>query len=491
MRHVKVVPPHSPIAVYCWPGLWLASKQSVAFALRRTRQSCLFAGLLLLASTLCASLTLAQNPEGPAAGAPNPNCPAATITSTRAAAGSNWNLSAVVNQLKQPAKDLVMVAAHRGLWQYCPENTIESMLSSFDNKVVAVEMDVRLSKPNTSYPKGEAYLTHDYDLRGEVPDGSTGPANNYIYTRTPDQLLGYGMHDRFGMDAFDSQGTRITFHSLTDLLTAYYSWASQLPNGVVNGQVQRGAELVIDIKGGDTSQTVGGSNDPNDPGQLATLIEVCNEVTAYETANTVDLTGAILFKINYNQMVDSNGPITPQLFASNYLGSKIQLYKKENPNLAFIVYPADVLTTANPPQVIPPTDTSLSLNQWRSGTYAQYLISDYQVRYPGISLDSYVSAEIAKGKGVAAFQSTNSYPEGYRQSGGTCLAAEPKPGVTKLSCNSQPLISTASATLGFLVPNPAVSSLPRRATFVTTDWFLNAMLAYLPLAGLENTTYIK
>lgn len=150
------------------------------------------------------------------------SCPSASITSARAQSGSNFSLVKVASELKNPDSDLVLVTAHRGYWEYCPENTIEAFQAAIDTGIEAVEMDVRLSaagsdKAGKSFSNGEVFLTHDYDLRGEAPGTVGSQQNNLIYTLTPAQLQSRTMVDRRGNNATDDSGAALTFHTFTDL----------------------------------------------------------------------------------------------------------------------------------------------------------------------------------------------------------------------------------------------------------------------------------
>jgi hypothetical protein len=76
------------------------------------------------------------------------NCPAASPAKRpNGAQPAKWNLSKILTQMVHPVTGLVLVTAHRGNWEYCPENTLEAFQSSWDMTAEAAEMDVRLSAP--------------------------------------------------------------------------------------------------------------------------------------------------------------------------------------------------------------------------------------------------------------------------------------------------------------------------------------------------------
>jgi hypothetical protein len=140
-------------------------------------------------------------------------------------------------------------------------------------------------------------------------------------------------------------------------------------------------------------------------------------------------------------------------------------------------------------QVIPPTDNTFVFNQWRKGdNYPQYVNTSYNTRYAGVSIDQYVAAELSAvpPHGAGSFQSNNSFPEGYRQSGGTCYAPGTSP--SSLACASQPFQTYAQSSMDFLVP--VASDGIQRATSITTDLYQAAAL-YLQGIDRYNTSRIQ
>jgi glycerophosphoryl diester phosphodiesterase len=120
------------------------------------------------------------------------------MTPQRANGGATWGVAKIIQEIRRPHHDLVIVTAHRGSWEYCPENTIEGAMLAMDKQAEAVELDIRVSSD------GVPYLTHDYDLRGEAkldqpPVEST---NNLIYA-----LASSALHRRWKVNgASDRKG---------------------------------------------------------------------------------------------------------------------------------------------------------------------------------------------------------------------------------------------------------------------------------------------
>jgi hypothetical protein len=233
-------------------------------------------------------------------------CPPYAVTNTRLNANPNNNqndLLKVRAWAKRPVQsgaadstntDLVLLVAHRGIWEFCPENTLEAYEVAADAGADGIEMDLRPSgagndAAGVNWPYGEIFLTHDYDLRGEAPGGDGSFQQNNIYYATPAQLQlssshnktrmtsqgvpvpwpqGRSMVDRHGNPALDASGSGIQFWTLTDMLYQLYARAQAIaavhPNtnigidksqgtGVCNRPpypaVSNGPFLVLDIKG--------------------------------------------------------------------------------------------------------------------------------------------------------------------------------------------------------------------------------------------------
>jgi Glycerophosphoryl diester phosphodiesterase family len=390
--------------------------------------------------------------------------------------GANYNLSKLVGTLKTPPNplSLILVTAHRGNWQYCPENSIEAFYSALALNAEAAEMDVRLTQDN------ECILTHDYNTRGEFPNNPPGTQGNFfIPSLLESSLRGLPMVDRFGYPAADSMGNDVVELTFADLLDAYKVYIGRISGGIVSGVATRGALLVIDIKGGDI---VGGT----DQGGYAALKSCYSTLYSWETSNKVDLSPGVMFKLPYKQMTCVTGQTTPctaQQFSTLVgQGLTFPTYNGHGPKLGFIVYPADLMET--PTQPWSTSDTTFPFNGWRKrSAYQDYIITNYQSRYPGISADSFVADEQANGRGLSAFIANNSYPEGYRLSGGTCA-----PQYTALACANQPLQTYASATPEYIVP-PKSFGKPL-ATNITTDWFQQEA-AYLTTLGYRNISIIQ
>ena len=80
------------------------------------------------------------------------------------------NASIVLEKLKNPSKDNVLVVSHRGDWRYAPENSLMAVQRCIDLGVDIVEIDVRKTKD------GHLVCMHDYTVdrttngKGKVSD---------------------------------------------------------------------------------------------------------------------------------------------------------------------------------------------------------------------------------------------------------------------------------------------------------------------------------
>jgi hypothetical protein len=391
------------------------------------------------------------------------NCPASVLTATRANAGSNYDLLKLRAWAKHPTgtsssldTDLVLVVAHRGNWEFCPENTLESYEVAADLGADGDEMDLRISatgydtSQGKNFPNGEAFLTHDYNLQGEAP-GKPGDINN-IYNASPDMVEGRAMVDRHGNPALDATGSVIGFHSLTDLLSNVFTRARLLNGGIQTfqtgyTQVVRGQMLVLDIKGDDASAY------PNSS-QVVALAEAMSEVKAFETANKTDLERMIVYKFGYNKVPYD----TWTSLIANFYPNALSL-----PGVILIAYPEN--NTTFPSQITQFED------------YPGYIMTNWNYRYVGISTEQWAIADLNAGKGNSGFSSNNSFPEGFRRSDGSC-------------CSDQPFNTYSLSSYDFLF-QPANPSFPRvRATLQTVDTYQNTV-DYLRAIGLRTISHIQ
>lgn len=389
-------------------------------------------------------------------------CPDLTLTAQRVSQGSAWDVEKVIGEIRHPHHDLVIVTAHRGSWEYCPENTIEGAMLAMDKEAEAVELDVRISSD------GVPYLTHDYDLRGEAKPGDPPPepSDNLIYALASRALDTRWKVDRYGEFGTTSPGgKRIRFETLDAFFGVYIARARLIEDGIVDGKIARGASIILDIKGGETSLKAYKYSD-----QYKALFRCLELVRDEREKLGVDLSGALIFKINANSAKDLDD------FRNDLRENNIPF----QPGLVLIVYPPEAVgANSYVPRV-----------QEYHNNYGPYVLTDWQNRYPGVSVEQYVKDDLKKGRGVGAFISYNSFPEGFRVSGGTCFPGyrtPPSPPWQTEPCNMQPLQNFAVAAIEYLFPPDTQE---QQATSLTTDWFENAT-NYFTVLGQSNTAYIR
>lgn len=405
------------------------------------------------------------------------NCPASTMTSERAQSGANWTLSKIVDQMQHPANDLILATAHRGAWRYCPENTIEAFHKAMDDGAEAVEMDIRLAVDGTPM------MTHDWDRRGEAPHTGVGMSyNNFVYALQPSELMSAPMVNRVGADAVDTENHPIHMHSLNELLDSYLARVQMLTGeDAYSKTVNRGSMVVLDLKGsGDGAESYIEGYGYN-TSQYSNLLNSLRAVKAWQDKTGYDLmTHALAFKINLKSIPDI------EQFISDYSAIGLQ---STPPHLIFIVFPEDMQYVDNDeakgfmyPERVQKLDTYVV-------EYSNYLLTDYQYRYPGVSVEKYVLETRQNGRGAGGFASTNAFPEGNRDSDGTCSLSSGL--FVRIPCGPQALQKFATSALEFMAP-PRVNGVQviQRASSITTDWYEN-LVNYLSVIGMRNTEHIR
>jgi hypothetical protein len=392
----------------------------------------------------------------------NSYCPAISDDPTRANKGSTWNVPAVINEMQHhPHSDLVIVTAHRGSWEYCPENSIEGVLDAMDKKAESIEVDVRVNA------EGKAFLTHDWDLRGEALNVVGSRNNNNIYALGSNGLENRLKPDRYGNPATDQAGNPLYFQSFSKLLQVYLDRARAISGGVNQlGQVVKGAPITVDIKGGEPKLSMFPNSD-----QYVSLIAILKEVRDFNRLNNVEIDSALIFKINLKEMTKAGG--------MSKFTHDIKDLQLPYPKLIFIIYPDDIFKN--------PTSTEANLDTlvpfFSDG---HYVLTDWQNRNPGGSVNPLIERDQIAGRSVGAFISYNAFPEGFRVSDGTCTL-EDSPKGTK--CGTQPINGFASAAIEYFFPPERGPGLIAANT-LTTDMFQNA-INYLKLINKHNTKYIE
>lgn len=428
---------------------------------------------------------------------------------------SKWVLQNVVNWMHKPEDDvltpgkgLVLVVSHRGNWEYCPENTLESFHSAWDLGAVAIEMDIRLSAAgqdgDVTYPKGEAFLSHDFDIRGEAPNPAL-LGQNYIASLPPASLRIRNMADRHGLILKDSSGNHLHLKSLTDLLTSIKERATALnlidPPAKPGdpSTLHGGAVLILDIKEYKTEDGIGAN-------QYETFVETLKEFNDFQFNNKIRMNEAVIFKVGFEKFIV--GFATTKSYGTAHeleriVKSKDVDYISGNglPQLIFIVFPEDACkpkstVTGDCPSI--PPGSYEALNDYGEN-YPGLISNDWQYRNEGDALAPYIvySAEPQwsgwKLWGSAMFLASNNFSDGVRNSAGNCrngthtydhppFPNSDYPAINLSGCVSDPIQRWASSSLDYLVPSFGP---PKHATTITTDQFQNA-IDYLISIGLNN-----
>ncbi|MBT9333126.1 glycerophosphodiester phosphodiesterase [Paracidobacterium acidisoli] len=415
------------------------------------------------------------------------------MTNPRARDGSDWDLVKLQREMQRPVdrENLILVTAHRGDWDICPENTIEGAMMAMDQKLELVELDVRVTTD------GIPYLTHDWDLRGEALNANRDEATeNNIYKIESGTLAAENRvkPDRHGYPGKSGGDDRtIHFQTFRQFLETYLDRVQRLDHGVVDHVVRRGAGIVVDIKGEDRVVT---DLEYEQSLQYTSLQKILREVHRFEQQKGVSLKNVLIYKVNLKSMrqitetpvpnAHDRKPLTADEFNEFLRTAEIGY----TPGLIFIVYPEDWVKSG-------PKETYSVYHPWLEDYrkhYEKLLAVDWQTRYPNINLEAESLDDVNNDRGVGAFVSYNPFPEGGRRSDGTCTfqgnpdtpVRDPNLGTM---CLQQGLKTYASASIEFFFP-PRDSGLPLLATSLTTDMYENAV-NYLRIMGRRHTDPIK
>ena len=74
----------------------------------------------------------------------------------------------ILEQLRNPTKDKVLVVAHRGDWRNAPENSIDAIKRALDMGVDIVEIDIRKTKDNQLIVMHDTWIDRTTTGKGEI-----------------------------------------------------------------------------------------------------------------------------------------------------------------------------------------------------------------------------------------------------------------------------------------------------------------------------------
>lgn len=109
----------------------------------------------------------------------------------------------ILEQLKNPSEDYVIVVSHRGDWRYAPENSVEAVQRCIDLGVDIVEIDVRLTK--------DGYLVAMHDKTVDRTTNGTGLLNEMSLAEVKALRL---------KNACGARGSRIQVPTLEEIMLA-------------------------------------------------------------------------------------------------------------------------------------------------------------------------------------------------------------------------------------------------------------------------------
>jgi hypothetical protein len=299
--------------------------------------------------------------------------------------------------------DMVMVSAHRGLWEYVPENSPAAITAATQACIEMSEVDARLSSD------GQPVMLHDAYV------DRTTSGHGLVYDLTEAQWAGLQLRDRLAAQ------TTMPAPLLTDFL-------SQLATALQNPLGQQYV-LVIDCKDTLTSSPPGRTL----PTSHDVLVKVYAAVAAYELSNGLgtELRDHIIFKVRFPELtytsVDPNQNLhdlgimncdaTPTAICTHL-------------NVWAIWYASD----ATKPQTSG-TTSPLFFPNFQNALYAYLTLArggvnwfwypEVFVKAPGDGLQPYIqSPQYNDSTGArlttTAFVPSNDWPEGISQNTATC-----------------------------------------------------------------------
>ncbi len=84
--------------------------------------------------------------------------------------GEHYRLKEIINHLKKPSDDYILVVAHRGDWRNAPENSIQAIKNCIEMGVDMVEIDVRMTKDSVLILMHDRTLDRTTTGKGNISD---------------------------------------------------------------------------------------------------------------------------------------------------------------------------------------------------------------------------------------------------------------------------------------------------------------------------------
>jgi hypothetical protein len=406
-----------------------------------------FATLLLFATLAGAQGLLAQV-----------NCandinqaPAYTGSDGKTLTPSTYNIQKVRNLLTyQTPSDygngsrLMLVSAHRGFWQYAPENSLRAFYAAVAAGSEIVEIDVRVSSDNVPI------MMHDDDIARTTTGTGLAEGNSVA------QFQSFQLRDRHGCPSTFATDNGTTFASV---LQAFVN--KGLIYKDANG-VLRGSTLIVDIKGARADKAT----------NFLTILQAYNAVVA-QPAYSI-LSGAVIFKTPLFTL-----PVNPNDFITKYAWNP----STNNYALIPVILPEDAnhqttigaLQACNVPTPASSCDTLFQsyFSFFYDTAKTQPLVAHFETNqlYNGDGVQAYRDFLADAGNNgsrsfpIAGYAPDNFFPEG-EPTGGTCCK-EPATLPWTVGTGSSG-IGVGGAAIAY-TPGPPATFVPDANAFTFTD----------------------
>ncbi|MBZ5763422.1 MULTISPECIES: glycerophosphodiester phosphodiesterase family protein [Rhizobium] len=261
-----------------------------------------------------------------------------------------------------PASDLVLLSAHRGLWETYPENSAYALQEAWNAGIESVEIDVRFTSDK------EVVLSHDFTIERE----STG--SGAIYDQTYTQLKNTNLRDRHGRVFKDPSGKNAKFLTFSDALDLLAQYISTDGYGYV---------MIVDVK---SRATGTGSTDAIE------LIQRCLDILSAK--NNPKLSKAVVIKTKARDAVDLATFLNRTTYDPTSLGGLVLTTNPDDVNVKDSSY--------DPHQ-------DVAYTQWNTAPFpVQFEMNQY---YRGDGLQKYFDYVDQK-QSFSTYHESNTFPEG-------------------------------------------------------------------------------
>jgi len=282
---------------------------------------------------------------------------------------ADYDVAKVIEAMKRPKPNLVVLTPHRGLIEEHPENTLEAIKAAVDAGFESVEIDLRMNRDHS------LWLMHD-----AVADRLT-TAVGYFSAYSDDALKALGENHRSQLIQVKDRHGKPTVQGLSQFEQVLDYQAERMPDR------RRGFVLVVDIK----------SPVKDDP--FISEIQVMNafEKAVSKTANR-GLLNAVLFKMKAREITEHK----------DQFDRILQAYPQTPVMVTPVLHPNEEVAGN---QII-----TAYLGNYRNFVGFETVVeNDTQETALG-----WWEQLLGAGRTVPAFLSWNEFPEGVAKSDATC-----------------------------------------------------------------------